>query len=76
MRRIDGADKIFDVIHFLVLELQIERTLEGLDLVDIIRIVAEAIAEDKHPEGKDALELQNRLIGEAIKIHNLQTRKK
>jgi len=42
----------------------------------IIRIVAEAIAEDKHPEGKDALELQNRLIGEAIKIHNLQTRKK
>jgi hypothetical protein len=42
----------------------------------IIRIVAEAIAEEKHPEGKDALELQNRLIGEAIKIHNLQSRKK
>jgi hypothetical protein len=42
----------------------------------IIRIVAEAIAEEKHPEGKDALELQNRLIGEAIKIHNLQSKKK
>jgi hypothetical protein len=42
----------------------------------IIRIVAEAIAEEKHPEGKDALELQNRLIGEAIKIHNLHSRKK
>lgn len=41
----------------------------------IIRIVAEAIAEEKHPEGKDALELQNRLIGEAIKIHNLHSRK-
>ena len=37
----------------------------------IIRLVAEAIAEEKHPEGKNALELQNRLIGEAIKIHNL-----
>jgi len=42
----------------------------------IIRLVAEAIAEEKHPEGKDALELQNRLIGEAIKIHNLHSRKK
>ncbi|HEX5187795.1 MAG TPA: ATP-binding protein [Nitrososphaeraceae archaeon] len=42
----------------------------------IIRIVAEAIAEEKHPEGKDALELQNRLIGEAIKIHNLQSKRK
>lgn len=42
----------------------------------IIRIVAEAIAEEKHPEGKDALELQNRLIAEAIKIHNLSSRKK
>jgi hypothetical protein len=41
----------------------------------IIRIVAEAIAEEKHPEGKDALELQNRLIGEAIKIHNLHRKK-
>ena len=41
----------------------------------IIRIVAEAIAEEKHPEGKDALELQNRLIGEAIKIHNLHSKK-
>ena len=42
----------------------------------IIRLVAEAIAEEKHPEGKNALELQNRLIGEAIKIHNLHSRKK
>ena len=42
----------------------------------IIRIVAEAIAEEKHPEGKDALELQNRLIAEAIKIHNLSSKKK
>ena len=36
----------------------------------IIGIVAEAIAETKHPEGKDALELQNRLIAEAIRIHD------
>lgn len=42
----------------------------------IIRIVAEAIAEEKHPEGKDALELQNKLIAEAIKIHNMTKRKK
>ena len=42
----------------------------------IIRIVAEAIAEEKHPEGKDALELQNKLIAEAIKIHNMAKRKK
>ena len=31
----------------------------------IIGIVAEAIAESKHPEGKNALELQNRLVAEA-----------
>jgi hypothetical protein len=36
----------------------------------IIGIVAEAIAETKYPEGKDALELQNRLIAEAIRIHD------
>jgi Histidine kinase-, DNA gyrase B-, and HSP90-like ATPase len=36
----------------------------------IIGIVAEAIAETKYPEGKDALELQNRLISEAIRIHD------
>jgi hypothetical protein len=36
----------------------------------IIGIVAEAIAETKFPEGKDALELQNRLIAEAIRIHD------
>jgi hypothetical protein len=42
----------------------------------IIRIVAEAIAEEKHPEGKDALELQNKLIAEAIKIHNMTKRKR
>lgn len=36
----------------------------------IISIVAEALAETKHPEGKDALELQNRLVAEAIRIHD------
>jgi Histidine kinase-, DNA gyrase B-, and HSP90-like ATPase len=36
----------------------------------IISIVAEAIAKSKHPEGKDALELQNRLVAEAIRIHD------
>jgi hypothetical protein len=36
----------------------------------IIGIVAEALAETKHPEGKDALELQNRLVAEAIRIHD------
>ena len=36
----------------------------------IIGIVAEAIAESKHPEGKNALELQNRLVAEAIRIHD------
>jgi hypothetical protein len=33
-------------------------------------IVAQAVAEARHPEGKDALELQNRLISEAIRIHD------
>jgi hypothetical protein len=36
----------------------------------IINIVAEAVAKSKHPEGKDALELQNRLVAEAIRIHD------
>lgn len=36
----------------------------------IINLVAEAVAQTKHPEGKDALELQNRLIAEAIRIHD------
>lgn len=36
----------------------------------IIRIVAEALAEAKHPEAREALELQNRLIAEAIRIHD------
>ncbi|MEW6605501.1 MAG: ATP-binding protein [Thermoproteota archaeon] len=36
----------------------------------VISIVAEAIAQEKHPEGKDALELQNRLVAEAIRIHD------
>jgi len=36
----------------------------------IISIVAEALAETKHPEGKDALELQNRLVAEAIRVHD------
>jgi len=36
----------------------------------VISIVAEAVAQEKHPEGKDALELQNRLVAEAIRIHD------
>jgi hypothetical protein len=42
----------------------------------IINMVAEAVAQTKHPEGKEALELQNRLIGEAIRIHDGSTVKK
>lgn len=42
----------------------------------IIRIVAEALAEAKHPEAKEALELQNRLIAEAIRIHDHSVVKK
>jgi hypothetical protein len=42
----------------------------------IIRIVAEALAEAKHPEAKEALELQNRLIAEAIRIHDHSAPKK
>jgi hypothetical protein len=42
----------------------------------IIRIVAEALAEAKHPEAKEALELQNRLIAEAIRIHDHTVAKK
>jgi hypothetical protein len=42
----------------------------------IINMVAEAVAQAKHPEGKEALELQNRLIGEAIRIHDGSTVKK
>jgi hypothetical protein len=38
--------------------------------------VAEAIAESKHPEGKNALELQNRLVAEAIRIHDNTVNKK
>jgi hypothetical protein len=36
----------------------------------VISIVAEAVAQAKHPEGKEALELQNRLVTEAIRIHD------
>lgn len=42
----------------------------------IIGIVAEAIASSKHPEGKSALELQNRLVAEAIRIHDHTSDKK
>jgi hypothetical protein len=42
----------------------------------IISIVAETIAESKHPEGKNALELQNRLVAEAIRIHDYSVIKK
>jgi Histidine kinase-, DNA gyrase B-, and HSP90-like ATPase len=36
----------------------------------IMNIVAQAVAESRHPEGKVALELQNRLVSEAIRIHD------
>jgi hypothetical protein len=42
----------------------------------VISIVAEAVAQEKHPEGKDALELQNRLVAEAIRIHNTNVMKR
>lgn len=42
----------------------------------VISIVAEAIAQEKHPEGKDALELQNRLVAEAIRIHDTSVLKR
>ncbi|MCD6038026.1 MAG: hypothetical protein K0S67_1914 [Nitrososphaeraceae archaeon] len=42
----------------------------------IINIVAETIAEAKHPEGKHALELQNRLVAEAIRMHDYSVIKK
>ena len=42
----------------------------------VISIVAEAVAQAKHPEGKDALELQNRLVAEAIRIHNTKVTKR
>lgn len=42
----------------------------------VISIVAEAVAQEKHPEGKDALELQNRLVAEAIRIHDTHVLKR
>jgi hypothetical protein len=42
----------------------------------IINLVAESIARSKHPEGKDALELQNRLVSEAIRIHDYSVMKR
>lgn len=42
----------------------------------IINMVAESIASAKHPEGKNALELQNRLVSEAIRIHDYAVMKK
>ncbi|HEU4604890.1 MAG TPA: ATP-binding protein, partial [Nitrososphaera sp.] len=42
----------------------------------VISIVAEAVAQEKHPEGKDALELQNRLVAEAIRIHDTNVLKR
>ena len=36
----------------------------------IMNIVAQAVAESRHPEGKEALELQSRLVSEAIRIHD------
>ncbi|HEX2557352.1 MAG TPA: hypothetical protein VHK86_03445, partial [Nitrososphaera sp.] len=42
----------------------------------VISIVAEAVAQEKHPEGKEALELQNRLVAEAIRIHDTNVLKR
>jgi len=42
----------------------------------VISIVAEVVAQEKHPEGKDALELQNRLVAEAIRIHDINVLKR
>ncbi len=42
----------------------------------VISIVAEVVAQEKHPEGKDALELQNRLVAEAIRIHDTNVLKR
>jgi Histidine kinase-, DNA gyrase B-, and HSP90-like ATPase len=42
----------------------------------VISIVAEAVAQEKHPEGKEALELQNRLVSEAIRIHDTNVTKR
>jgi hypothetical protein len=39
-------------------------------------MVAEAVAQSKHPEGKEALELQNRLVAEAIRIHDHTAQKR
>src|ERR687893_2305324 len=42
----------------------------------VISIVAEAVSPTKNPEGKDALELQNRLVAEAIRIHDTSVTKR
>jgi Histidine kinase-, DNA gyrase B-, and HSP90-like ATPase len=42
----------------------------------VISIVAEAVAQTKHPEGKEALELQNRLVADAIRIHDTNVTKR
>jgi Histidine kinase-, DNA gyrase B-, and HSP90-like ATPase len=42
----------------------------------VISIVAEAVAQTKHPEGKETLELQNRLVAEAIRIHDINVTKR
>ena len=36
----------------------------------VISIVAEAVAQEKHPEGKEALEAPEQTLGEAIRIHD------
>ena len=41
----------------------------------VISIVAEAVAQAKHPEGKEALGLQNRPVAEAIRIHDTNVTK-
>ncbi len=42
----------------------------------ITNIVAEVVVGSKYPEAKDILEIQNKLISEAIKIHDYSLLKK
>ena len=42
----------------------------------ITNIVAEVVVGSKYPEAKDILEIQNKLISEAIKIHDYSMLKK
>ena len=45
----------------------------ALLLRHVVRLVSKVIALEKYPEGREALELQNRLIAEAIRLTQPQT---